>query len=187
MIDPTILNAIIGAIAMIIVAIITQSRVIRVSLSHQFARDEERREFEKTEDIKRDYRLHIQKAHSKVSLIQRRFSLTGLTIDWTRDIKRMEFDQEYLMLSAELDEARMVSSFIGYEVSKDFEELYDAMNCYWGYFRTMLYRIEQGDNINSDSPHYRNAFDASNKVSSLCIQAKNRLIEKHKELDHCDL
>ena len=60
-------------------------------------------------------------------------------------------------------------------LAHDVDELYGAMNIYWGNFRELLRLAKLGEEIGHDTPCHRNSFNASNEIESKVFALKAKL------------
>lgn len=176
--DAVVLSAMVGAgsaIATNLIASLVNASLAQSSRRHDMEKEVQRAYLQNFADQQTSNRKYYERGHVLLSILQREFSITSLSIDWGAKLKICEWDMKYKSLCAQADELRMIASLFGGDFAARVEEIYDYMNIYWGNFRTFLYRIEQGDSVDWQSPGYQDAHDAANRVGGLARQAKDEL------------
>lgn len=120
-------------------------------------------------------REKLEKAHIILSEISREFSLTFLTIDLSAKMPPIDFHNKYRNLCSKAAEAQMIVDFYALEISDSVEELYESMNCYWGYFHVVLVIKQKGEKVDHTTPSYLETVKYSKMIPAKVYEVQQQI------------
>ncbi|ELP2675544.1 hypothetical protein R1U57_004440 [Vibrio parahaemolyticus] len=114
----------------------------------------------------------IEKAHVLVSELGREFSLTFLNIDWEANLSMSDYDAKYRILCDKCSRLQMLVDLYVPTLSEEVNDMSENMNMYWGNFRIVLSKTEQGKKPDELGNVFENAVKYSRLVPEQAFSIK---------------
>lgn len=175
MIELTALVSPLAALFGVAITLYGQSRAAHRSQFFDLEKERMKLAHESTEKRLWLIRERLERLHLLVGEIGREFSLTFLTIDWEKNLRRVEYHEKYRQLCAKLEEAQMIADLYMQDASGSLVALDKEMNCYWGNFAQMLHLEEQGQRVNHTDKCYEEAFKYSQSIPTNVVAVQQEI------------
>lgn len=176
--DTSAITAIVGSASALLgtgLGAIIQLRISRANQAFQLRLEMDKRELESQQREKAERGQRLLDAHKAISMIARRFSITGLDIDWRSGMTDKEYDKAYFESCEALDDVRAICDLFFPEVSEPLEKMYGQMNFFWGNFKEVLRLTELQESYQKKEHFHAQAIAAAQEIGQFATVAKGRL------------
>lgn len=176
--ETSAITAIVGSASALLgtgLGAIIQLRIARASHAFQLRLEMDKRKLESQDKEKAERDQRLLDAHKAISMIARKFSITGLDIDWRSGMTDKEYDKAYSESCEALDEVRALCDLFFPEVSEPLEKMYAQMNLFWGNFKEVLRLTELQESYQKKEHFHKQAIAAAQDIAHSAKEAKGWL------------